>query len=52
MGLQSYRPERRPLDVVARGGVYRFGGGNGSRVGSGWIFARMAFKVWTRGNSG
>jgi hypothetical protein len=40
------------LAVVARGGAYRFGGGNGSRVGSGWIFARMAFKVWTRGDSG
>jgi hypothetical protein len=30
---------------TARRGAYTFGGGNGSRAGSGRIFARMAFKV-------
>ena len=34
------------------GGSYRFGGGNGSRTGSGLIFARIAFNVRMRGDNG
>jgi len=40
--FKLYRPARRRLAAVARGGSYRFGGGNGSRIGSGLIFARIA----------
>jgi hypothetical protein len=29
--------------VIARGGAYTFGGGNGSRVGSGRILAGVTF---------
>jgi hypothetical protein len=36
---------RRLLAVVARGGAYTFGGGSGSRTGSGRILSRTAFKV-------
>jgi hypothetical protein len=36
----------------ARSGSYRFGGGNGSRTGSGLIFARIAFNVRMRGDNG
>ena len=40
----------RLLAAVARGGAYCFGGGgDGSRTGSGLILARIAFKVWMRG---
>ena len=44
------RPECRRRAAVARSGSYRFGGGNGSRTGSGLILARMAFKVLMRGD--
>ena len=37
------RPARRPLAAVARSGAYTFGGGNGSRPDSGWIFPRIAW---------
>jgi hypothetical protein len=36
---------RRLRAVVARGGAYTFGGGNGSRVGSGLILPRIALRV-------
>jgi hypothetical protein len=36
---------------MARGGAYTFRGGNGSRIGYGFIFARIALKVWMRGDS-
>ena len=39
-------------DVPTRQVHRRFSGGNDSRVGSGWMFARVALKVWTRGDSG
>jgi len=42
------RPARRLCLAVARGGAYGFGGGNGSRAGSGLILARIAFKIWMR----
>jgi hypothetical protein len=38
--------------AFARGGSYRFSGGNGSRTGSGRIFARIAFSISIRGDSG
>ena len=50
--FKLYRPARRRLAAVARGGSYRFGGGNGSRIGSGLIFARIALSVRTRGDNG
>ena|SRR6267378_7609766 len=46
------RPEFRRRAAVARSGSYRFGGGNGSRTGSGLIFARIAFNVRMRGDNG
>jgi hypothetical protein len=36
---------RRLRAAVARGGAYTFGGGNGSRVGSGRSLARIALSV-------
>jgi hypothetical protein len=41
----GFHPRRRLLAVVARGGAYTFGGGNGSRVGSGRILPRIALRV-------
>ena len=46
------RPECRRRAAVARSGSYRFAGGNGSRTGSGLIFARIAFNVRMRGDNG
>ena len=42
VGLQ---PRRRLVAAVAFGGAYTFGGGNGSRTGSGLSLARIAFRV-------
>jgi hypothetical protein len=50
--LRGGRFHRRLLPAVARGGAYTFGGGKNSRAGSGRIFPRIVFKVWTRGDSG
>jgi hypothetical protein len=49
IGLQ---PCRRLLAAVARGGAYTFGGGNGSRAGSGLSFARIVFRVRSRVENG
>jgi len=38
----------RPFD----GGAYTFDGGNGLRTGSGLSLARMALRVWIRGEYG
>jgi hypothetical protein len=43
--FSPYRLARCFLARVARGGAYIFGGGKGSRAGSGRIFAKIAFKV-------
>ena len=40
------------LAAVARGGAYTFGGGEGSRTGSGLSLARIARKVWMRHENG
>jgi hypothetical protein len=42
-------PRRLPL---ARGGAYTFGGGKGSRTGSGLSLARIALSVRMRGENG
>jgi hypothetical protein len=40
----GFHPRRRLLGV-ARGGAYTFGGGKGSRVGSGRILPRIALSI-------
>jgi hypothetical protein len=37
---------------LARGGAYTFGGGKGSRAGSGLSLARIALRVRMRGENG
>ena len=44
-------PRRRRF-APTRGGAYTFGGGSGSRTGSGRIFARMPLSIRMRGESG
>jgi len=46
--IWSSRCYRRLLAAVALGGAYTFGGGKGSRAGSGLSLARIALKVWMR----
>jgi hypothetical protein len=47
----AQRPAGRLCFAVARGGAYCFGAeGNGSRIGSGLILARITFKVLMRGD--
>ena len=43
---------RRRLLAAARDGAYPFRGGKGSRAGSGLSFARIALRVWMRGENG
>ena len=50
--LALFRELEQRLAAVARGGSYRFGGGNGSRTGSGRIFVRIALSVTMRGDNG
>jgi hypothetical protein len=41
-----------PSGQAVRGGAYTFGGGKGSRIGSGLSFAKIAINVMMRGDNG